>query len=39
MVKAKQAVQSEMDKIAQADESKLVPFKVNDPVKCNVISI
>ena len=39
MVKAKTTVKSEMDKIAQSGEHNLIPFKVNDSVRCKVISI
>ncbi len=39
MVKVKQEPSSEMEKIAQENEQGLIPFKVNDSVKCKVISI
>jgi len=38
MIKTALKNKTEMDKIAEADERGLIPFKVNDPVKCKVIS-
>lgn len=38
MVKVKTDVKSEMDKIALSNEHNLIPFKVNDSIKCKVIS-